>query len=159
MNGVTIEHDFDGLAEYLGHASRESMKQADLAMGRGAQEIARDAKQNAPKFLTTLANSILPRKVGELHHEVGTGMQYAAARELGTAPAWPDMSPGSDFRKWVERITGTKGDEADRKAFLLGRRLSRKGTEASEYMRRAYDDNIDRIEARISGAIGKGLET
>lgn len=159
MTSPKIDHDFDGLARHLRGASKSMLKKVDLAMFRGALTLERAAKINAPEFQSVLTNSIHQRKVGELHYEVGTGQDYALAQEQGTKPGyWPDMTPSSDFYKWVKKITGTSGKEADRMAFLFGRSISRKGTKASEYMQRAYDDNIDAIVRRISRAVGKGLE-
>jgi len=156
---ASIEHDFDGLNEYLRRASKSMLKQADLAMFRGALILERAAKSNAPEFHSLLTNSIHSRKIGPLHHEIGTGQEYALAQETGTKSGyWPDMQPSSDFYKWVASITGTSGDAAERMAFLIGRSISRKGTKASEYMKRAYNDNIIAVVSHISKAVGKGLE-
>ena len=59
----------------------------DLALDRGSQEFVREARSRAPKARSALVNSILSRRLGEMHYEVSTGVNYARAVEEGTGPA------------------------------------------------------------------------
>lgn len=155
---VQITHNFREVEQKLRRAGATTIKNADQALHRGALEIQRDARTGAPKFHSILTNSISITRRALLDYEISTGTEYAAAQEKGTRPGyWPNMRPGSDFYKWVQAITGASGDETDRLAFLIGRAISSKGTQATNYMETAANSNIDRVFSRLSVAIEEGL--
>ena len=160
MTDLIIQHNFDRLAAHLSDASKQVIEETDSAMHRGAQEFQREAKLNVSAgFTGILKNSIHARRVKPLHYEIGTGQDYAAAQEQGTKPGyWPNMHRSSDFFKWVASITGTSGEHAERMAYLFGRSVYHKGTQASEFMKQAFEQNQARIMARISRAAGAGLQ-
>ena len=64
---------------------------ADAAIWRGAEEFARAAKQklveNKSAGRSTLINSVIARRLGQMHFEVTAGANYARMVEEGTGPA------------------------------------------------------------------------
>ncbi|MDD4926942.1 MAG: hypothetical protein PHF58_10620 [Methylotenera sp.] len=59
----------------------------DVQLARGVEEVAREAKQLAPKFQSLLINSISASHTGLMQWEVAPGVNYAQAVEEGTGPA------------------------------------------------------------------------
>lgn len=142
----------------------ETMRSAmDVALARGAEEMARAAREAAPKSLSTLANSIRVDRVGDLHYEIAPGVNYARAVEEGTGPAAgrPKYYPNPDGLKqyiettprargfeWAKRGSGKR--EAQRydiwhRSRAMAWWIYQHGTRAQPYMRPAFDATRERV--------------
>lgn len=117
---------------------------------RGADEVAREAMQVAPKAFSTLVQSIRSFRVEPLHWRVAPGVDYAPHVELGTPPHFPNPL---NLQPWVQRVLGVRGAEAREKAFLIARAISRRGTRAQPYMRPA----AERMESRVFELMRQGV--
>ncbi len=127
------------------------------ALWRGAGELARTAKSNAPKAFSTLTNSIRAEQVGELHFRVATGVNYARAVEDGRAPGkMPGTSSG--LMEWVKQKTRQTGKELDRTTFLIARAIGRKGIKAQPYMQPAFESQQARIIANVQAAAARAAQ-
>lgn len=121
------------------------------AIWRGAEDLARAAKRNAPKAFSALTNSIRAEQVGELHFRVATGTNYARAVEEGRRPGkMPGTANG--LMEWVKQKTRQTGTELDRTTFLIARAIGRRGIKPRPYMQPAFESQKDKIVARVQEA-------
>lgn len=123
----------------------------DRNLSRAAHEVARAAKEVAPKAFSNLTNSILSFRVKPLHWRVAPGVNYSAFVEQGTRPHMPP--PGS-LLPWVERVLGLRGAKGARSAYLIARAISRRGTKAKPYLSVA----AERTESRVIQLVREGVD-
>lgn len=129
----------------------------DAALSRGAMELARAARGNAPKAFSTLTNSIKSGKVGHLHYMVATGVNYARAVEEGRRPG---KQPGTanGLMEWVKQKTGLTGNALDRKAYVIARAIGIRGIRPQPYMQPAFDSEKDRIVAAVQASARRAAQ-
>lgn len=123
---------------------------------------------NAAAELTPRASGLLQKslyhveKVNGLAVEgfIGSALNYVAPVELGTKPHFPPLEPLID---WVKTRLQVAESEARGVAFLVARKIARKGTEGARMFEQTLDshrgqvDEIfrraqERILARLGGA-------
>jgi hypothetical protein len=153
-NSITISVDISRAQAGFKRAPEVMARRIDAKLSRGAEEVARDGKRNAPKAFSNLVNSIRADNIGPLHYRVSEGMNYGRAVEEGTRPHMPNSE---NLIPWVERVLGVRGKEARRKAFLIARAISRRGTRAQAYMRPAADANRSRLFELANQGVDEGL--
>lgn len=152
-------------------------RRLEQGMERGADELARAARDNAARrdFLGTLRNSIHVEHPELLHFVVSTGANYARAVEDGTGPAagkppyfpdWTALIPyvrakqirggeqlnrsGSTARFFQER-------NFENRAFQLARYISHHGTKPAPYMKPALDDKGARLLQLVRNSVMEGV--
>ena len=109
--------------------------------------VTRDAKINAPVDTGRLRASITPevkQRWRRVEGVVGSNVKYAPYVELGTRPHWP---PPGALATWARR----HGIDE----FLVQRAIGRRGTKAVEFLKRAFEDNSERIVALLGHAVGR----
>lgn len=131
----------------------------EVALWRGAEEVARSAKRNAPKAFSTLANSIKADKLGPLHYRVSPHVNYGPFVEYGRLPGkMPGTANG--LMEWIKQKTGLSGTDLDRKTFVIARAIGKKGIRPRPYMKPAFDAHRDRIVERVrASAVRAAQET
>ena len=134
------------------------LNRLEQAVGRGAGEIAREAKRNAPKAHSHLVNSIRVRREQDLARMIGPNMDYGAYVEQGSSPG--GRPPRQTILDWI-RVKGIQPNQPNMTqsslAFVISRSIARKGTEAQPFMAPAAEDNRDRVHALVSNAINNAL--
>lgn len=155
MSHFTVTIDISRARDAVGRIPAEVERAVEVHLARGAEEVARDAKRNAPKAFSNLVNSIRAERVGALHYQVVEGMNYGRAVEEGTGPHFPNPD---NLRPWVERVLGVRGKEARDKAFLIARAISRRGTRAQPYMQPAAEANRSRLFELVALGVGEGIK-
>ena len=73
---------------------------------------------------------------------VGTPAIYGAAIEYGTKPHYPPVAP---ILFWVEKILGLSGKEAKSVAFLIARKISKKGTYGTHMFQYGFERNKSKV--------------
>jgi len=126
----------------------------DERLSRGAEEVARDAKGNAPKAFSNLVNTIRAERIEAMHYQVSEGMNYGRAVEEGSAPHFPNPD---NLRPWVERVLGLRDKPARDAAFLIARAISRRGTRAQPYMQPAAEGKVSRLFVLVQAGVDEGL--
>lgn len=126
------------------------------ALARAAAEIARQMKQDAPKALSTLANSINSAQTGLLEYRVGPHVQYARYVEEGTlGGGWP---PAEALRRWI-RLKGirprTPGMSEDDLVYVIGRAIHRRGTRPQPFVEPIADSPFfrQRVQMLVEAAV------
>jgi hypothetical protein len=144
---------------------------------RGADELARAARDKAPKLWSTLTHSIMASREGKLHFLVRAGINYARAVEEGTGPAagraryYPNPASLEQYLMHSPRMRGyawakkgskkRAGQEASirSRSRALARFIYEHGTRPRPFMAPALDEKDARIRqlvrlASIEGARG-----
>lgn len=107
--------------------------------------IDRDAKKNAPVDTGRLRASITPEVTSQgeiVTGVVGSNVTYAPFVELGTRPHWPPLAA---LEVWARRHHTS--------AFVVARSIALHGTPAKEFLKKAFDDNKEKVERRIGQAV------
>jgi hypothetical protein len=83
--------------------------------------------------------------------------QYGMFVETGSAPHFP---PPGALLGWVRRRLGVSDEKKAREiAFLIGRRISKKGTEGKHIFERALRDNESRVIQILEEELGRAVAT
>ena len=77
-------------------------------------------------------------------------LSYALPVELGTRPHWPPIAPIED---WVVAKLNVPRDEAPQVAYLIARKISRKGTEGAHMFEQSLSEESDQALQIISAAL------
>lgn len=125
----------------------------DRFVQRGAQEFAREEKNQAPKAFTILTNSIAVKKNGVADYSVRPGSKYAQWVNNGTAPHQAPLQP---LMQWL-RLTKRVGDS--RELFARARGLQRfiaaHGTKANPFVERTHKA----MDGRVMVLLHEGVHT
>ncbi len=129
----------------------------ELALARGAQELAREERRLAPKAFSTLTNSIQAQRMGMLHYRVGPGVNYARPVEEGRKPG---KQPGTanGLMEWVRQKTGLQGKALERRAFVIARAIGRKGIRPQPYAKPAFEAKRSRVVELVRAAAAEGAQ-
>lgn len=151
MKTITIRSNAGVLAQAIAADAETSARLIDQTLERGAIEIARDARQRAPKARTTLTNSIAHVRLATARYEVTAQSRYALAVEEGAGRG--GWAPKASLLDWMH-IAGvrprTAGMTMERLADLLQLSIYERGTPAQPFMAPAADAAFPRIESRLS---------
>lgn len=148
----------------------------DQGMARGADEIARSAREKAARrdWLGTLKQSIHTEHPAPLHYVVATAVNYARAVEEGTGPAagrapyfpdWTALIPyvrshavrgGERLKRAGSRPRFFQEREFENRAFQLARFISHHGTKPQPYMKPARDEKESRVRQLVRMAAFEG---
>lgn len=75
---------------------------------------------------------------------LGTPAIYGEAVEFGTKPHFPPIEP---IQFWVEKKLGIQGKEAKSVAFLIARKISKRGTEGADMFGKGFKKNKQKVLA------------
>lgn len=157
MMDISVSLNDDRLRQALRQAPDRLTARIEAALSRGAEEIARDARRNAPKAFSTLTNSIRAARVGDLHYRVSTGTNYARSVEEGRRPGrQPGVANG--LMEWVRQKTGLTGPALDRKTYVIARAIGRRGIKPQPYMQPAHEAGEPRVRFLVEEAVGRGIQ-
>lgn len=120
---------------------------------RGAEEVARTARINAPKAFSNLTNSIRSSQLAPLHFQVSENVKHGRAVEEGSRPH------GVDSRKlipWVETVLGLHDKDARSVAFLIARSIALRGTRWQKYMQPAAETEMWRVRELVLAGVEHG---
>lgn len=145
------------------------------AMSRLAGEAARAMRSNAPKYQSTLTDSIKADVVTPLHYVVGAHVAHAAAVELGRKPgkALPRFfdPAAADVVKWLETkaFAGVRKPKSGSKKFTLremelryrylglSRKVKAKGIAAQPFAQPVVDGLKRTMPQRVGEAVRAAL--
>jgi hypothetical protein len=155
---------------------RRAPAEVHRIIGNAAHEaelvIVAATKQSAPVFEGTLASSIdggVTREAkvgggGRTIAEISSPVAYAKIVDTGRRPG--RMPPHEPIARWVElklfKRTGEAGEagEVDRVAYLIRRKIARRGTKGTRYIQKAIMKSKTGITSalnRMSAAIARIL--
>lgn len=176
MNNFSITVDISRARDALGRTPAAVARAVEVKLARGAEEVARDAKRNAPKLFSNLMNSIRAQRIGALHYEVTTGVNYARGVEEGTGPAagkaryFPNVASlqqylmhAPSYRRFSLKRAGSRG-RSDQEMDTIWRakawawHIYNHGTRAQPYMQPAAEANRSRLFELVQQGVDEGLK-
>lgn len=127
-----------------------------FAIERGAQEVAREARDKAPKAFSTLTNSIRAQRLSDLHYFVAPGMNYAPWVEGGRMPM-RKMPPKGSLVAWIKLKLGVSEKQAGRLEFVIARAIQRQGIQPQPFMQPTYEAKRERVVQLASTAMRQAV--
>lgn len=161
MAGETINlvHDARKLAQAMARAPGTVLPEMDAALYRGGIELSRKARDEAPKYRSELANSIMPERVSLLTVMVAArGKTYGPYVEEGTAAG--GEPPLAELERWIalKRITPRKAGMSTRSlAYLIQRSIAFRGIRANPFMARSLAAMRPRLLQLLDQGLDSGL--
>lgn len=157
---MPLKNNTNDIIKQLRKGGQKAIEAADEAIGREAGQVAVDAKKAAPKAFSLLTNSIQSKRVQLLHWQVFSGVQYAQFVEQGTKPSG-NRKIGKNFHRslqdWVKIKGIASGKQVPRVAYVIGKSIAKKGTEAQPFLEPSLDEK--RMLSRIEKAIKNVIQT
>lgn len=86
---------------------------------------------------------------------VGSSLNYALPVELGTKPHFPPLEP---LRDWVEKKLGVDSKRAEHVAYLVARKIAKRGTKGARMAGNTLDAQAEQVNAIIAAAIPRIIE-
>lgn len=153
MDRVVIQHNAGTIADAIAKAGSMAVTAADQALGRGAYEVERDAVQRMPKFRSRMATSTSVQHMGVLLWEIVFGSGHAVYMEGGSGPGGrPTLAETMDWIRLKGITPDSPGMTRESLAFLIRRKIARKGVEAQPFAEPALRDNRLRLSDLVFGA-------
>lgn len=152
----------DALQRGLAQAPDATQRELLAAMTQGTLLVEREVKDGMPRVSGMTAASIssdaFSSAVGVIG-TVGSSQPSALFVELGTKPHMP---PVAALIPWVRAVLGVSEKRAPSVAFLVARKIARKGTKAQKHFERAalategqvlrlFEDAAGRVADRLAG--------
>lgn len=162
---VRITIDTERAMEAFRMAPAVMERHVDGALEQGAQYVARAARERAPKFHSTLTNSIRAERVpealppGVLAWQARTGVNYARYVEEGIGPML-NSPPGitNGLLEWVRAKFAPENDKAlSRIAFAVAFAIQRRGIKPRPYMAPAMEASEARVRQLMRQAVQAGM--
>lgn len=158
---IAVEIDlggFERLAALWRAAPRIAREEVGRAMAQADLLLEREVKDAMPAASGTLRASVFGREevsdTGAIG-VVGSPLAYALPVELGTKPHFPPIEPLVD---WVQTRLGVHGREARSVAFLVARKIARKGTDAAHAFQGAFEREETAVRRIFEAALGRIAE-
>ena len=148
---ISIDHNTDEVVRAFTKAPGVMMKAIDRKLERGALEVAREARINAPKARSLLTNSIRSSRVRLGEYLVSPGVAYAAPVEEGTrGGGWPS--------KQVLAVWMSAHGIDESLNYVIARAIARKGTRAQPFMEPALESKTSRVMDLVRQGVDEGLK-
>ena len=159
-----IELDTSAMQEYA-RFLKQAPKIAREEMERSVEEALRLLKHEIQENTPTGAHGHLR---GSITHQlrgqalsdglgvvgtVGSSLNYALSVELGTKPHKVSIEGQVALREWVEKKLGIDPSRSASVAFLIARKISKKGTKGARMAGRALDDNAAQVNQIVAAAV------
>ena len=155
---ASVRHTVDRLAEQLRRASLQVIRATDRAGQRVAIEAARIGKEDAPKSLSELTNSIRNEQIGVAFHRVIASAAHARYVHDGTTGG--GVAPIEVLRRWVRvaNIRPRLAISEDEMLYLIQRKIYNEGSKAQPFFNRALRTSRERMLALVPAAARDAIE-
>lgn len=90
----------------------------------------------------------------DLQGRVFSPLKYALPVEHGTKPHWVGREGMKSLQDWVERKLGVSPDESESVAYLVARKIARKGTKGAHM----FENNLSEHARQVVGILGAAVE-
>lgn len=166
MIRLNVTYGSDRIAAAMNRAPDVMDRYAEEGLDRAAQEVARIARQEAPKASTTLTDSINIRKPGRFTRIITPGTNYADFVNEGTGIFGPRHTPSDrlppvqSLLDWIRvcRIAPRERNMSERAlAFAIGAGIAKTGTRKNDFMDRAAKHGGEVASAAMQRSMQLGL--
>lgn len=134
-------------------------QELNRSLGRSVQEMAVQARNNAPRAHSVLTNSIMARQAGDLVYELVSGTAYGRMVEEGTdSGGFPSEQTILDWIK--DKGINPHDPDMSREdlAYVMARSIALRGTPAQPHMVPAFESKKARAEYRLNKAVDRTLQ-
>ena len=140
-------------------AGRETMARASADLQNRTVQRFQHPARNLPPAINTglLRGSVAPRtprvEGRTIEGGIATNVSYALPVEAGSRPHWPPRAP---IEFWVRRKLRVPGPQVKGVAFLVARKIARRGTQARRIFALGLEDarpRMTEIFRRLPGLI------
>ncbi len=154
---IRLDHNAPEIAAAIAASPDHVLPRVSAALLRGALEISVEAKRRAPKFRSTLANSIgIVTK--PLETRIVAGARYGAAVEYGSKPGGrPTLKETMDWIASKRIQPQTPGMSVRSLAHLIRHKIATKGITANPFFFASLDAKRSRLVELLQGAARDGL--
>jgi len=157
-----LQQQLEQLPQRLSGAVERGLRRATELLRAAVSTMARSPLgESAPGAFGEYAGSVTSEVVDENAKPVGLVFlappadRYGLFVEVGTRPHFP---PPGALDGWVRRRLGITSDREVRQvAFLIGRKIARRGTRGQFFFERALAENEGRVVAVMEEEIGKAV--
>lgn len=149
MSEIRFEHRIQGLEKL--QAGPTKMSRAFREAGTELMLKALSILQRSVILKTPVNTGQLRASVGfsqpvvterDIEGRLGTNVAYALPVEFGSRPHWP---PGAPIEFWVRRKLRVPAPRVRAVAFLVARKIARRGTPAQAMFRKGLEESRPRI--------------
>jgi hypothetical protein len=170
MSVPAYEVEIKGLEEQIKRLNaydENSTKELTTAMNQSVVTLESAIKPLVPVYRGRLhgsiASEVKQEGVGSIVGKVGSTLkseEYPAVMEFGRKPgaAFPPIEP---LMRWVHLVLGVPNEEARGVAFVVGRKIARKGIKGHFFMKKGFEaskaqivDYFEQALKRITDALG-----
>ncbi len=145
-------------ARYLQQAPEIAREEMSRSVEEALLLLEREIKENVPVGAHGLLRSSITHQMRGaaladglgVAGTVGSSLNYALPVELGTKPHFPPVEP---LRDWVEKKLGVDPSRSGQVAFLIARKIAKRGTKGARYAGRALDENADQVNQIVAAAL------
>ena len=157
MAGATINLEIQGgleITRIFGRAPEIIDDEMIPTMWEAELLLEREIKEGTPIGVSGNSRASIsarePKRLADnIIGEVGSPLKHILAVELGTKPHYPPIRPLED---WVRAKLGLGDNEARHVAFLVQRKIGRKGTDGAFMFKRGFEANEAQIQRMFEAA-------
>jgi len=153
---IEVRYDDKAAREALAKAPATVERMLGFALERGANEVAREARDLAPKAFSTLTNSIRAQRVSPLHWFVTPGVNYAPFVEGGRMPM-RRMPPKGSLLAWIKLKLRVSEAAAGRLEFVIARAIKRQGIQPQPFMQPTFVAKEPRVVELANAAMREAV--
>lgn len=159
MERIQILHNSNKVAEAIARRGTVALRLYDLALGRGARELAREAKRVMPKFRSRTVTATGVEDGGPLEKRVVFATRHARHTEAGTGPGGqPSLQEMIDWVRLKNIQPRTPGMSQRSLAALIRKRIAQRGTQAHPFAAPSLARMRPRLSELMRAATRQALE-
>jgi hypothetical protein len=163
---ATVRHNLPGVARAWRRMPEDVSRAAEVALRRFGKDLVadavdylRDAGTNVDGDLSKSIESEVDRTLARVELVVDATARHADPVHEGSRPHWPPRAP---IEVWVrKKLAVTETGEVKRVAFLVARKISRRGTKAVPFLadpwRKRRATLVPRIVREVQRAVDRRL--
>lgn len=155
---INIRHNSPKIADALARAPEQVLPEIDTAMRKGADLIAKQAREDAPKGVNSHLRNSIDVVSSPLRKTIAVGAAYGPFVERGTGMGGrPTLK---DMLKWVQakRIAPRDPDmTAQQLAYIIRRKIVTGGIRHQPFFYPAYEKQRSALTQLLEAAVDRGL--
>lgn len=156
MDALTVQvRGADELAALYRKTPEIVQQELSLFMHGATQHMRSEVVDRTPAAMGTLRASVsasVETMADGMLGIVGTPQPYAVPVELGTKPHFPPVQALED---WVRQKLGVSGTDVRRVAYLVARKISKKGTKGHFMFRDAFEANAAEVQRQFDQTVSR----
>lgn len=149
-------------AAYLKLAPEIAQQEMRVSLTEALLFLEREVKDGTPVGVGgsaglrgSISHSISESSAGNIHGKVFSPLRHAIPVEMGTDPHPVSMEGREAIRDWVEKKLGVSENESKQVAFLVARKIAKKGTEGAHMFENALSDNSSQVMGMLYAGIDR----